>query len=122
MATVQMLETISGSHASGQPWPVAGQVAELDDWEAEHLIRGGMARVARDVPPEPEPEPRDDGAEAEAVTETELAPSGEVPVSPPKAIQPKADWVAWAVVNGLSEDDANQLTKAELMEQYGARA
>lgn len=119
MATVQMLETISGSHASGQPWPVAGQVAELDDWEAEHLIRGGMARAARDVPPEPEPEPHD---EVQDVQEPEPAPSGEVPVSTPKAIQPKSDWVAWAVVNGLSEDDANQLTKAELMEQYGARA
>ncbi len=120
MATVQMLATISGSHASGQPWPVAGEITELDDWEAEHLIRGGMARHAGDVPPEPEVEPQE--TEVAAETEPEPAPSGEVPTSAPKAIQAKADWVAWAVVNGLPEDDANQLTKAELMERFGARA
>jgi len=121
MATVQvqMLETISGSHASGQPWPVAGEIAELDDWEAEHVIRGGMARPV-DAPVEPEV-PAGPEVPEEPLPE-EPAPSGEIPVAPPKAIQPKADWVAWAVVNGLPEDDANALTKAELMEQYGARA
>jgi hypothetical protein len=120
MATVQMLVTISGSHASGNPWPPAGGTIELDDWESDHLILGEMARPVGDVPP-PEPEPEPETPEPVSEGE-EPAPSGEVPTSAPKGIQPKADWVAWAMVNGLTEDEANQLTKAELMEQFGARA
>ena len=119
MATVQMLVTISGGHASGAPWVQAGEVMELDDWEAEHLVAGGMARPVAEAPPDPEPEP-----EPEPPVEPspeEPAPPGDAPTEPPKAIQPKADWVAWAMVQGLTYDEANTLTKAQLMEYYGGR-
>lgn len=32
----------------------------------------------------------------------------------------KPEWVAYAVTQGLSEDEANALTKEQLVERYGA--
>lgn len=37
----------------------------------------------------------------------------------PKQVAPKADWVDFAVANGLTEDEAEAMTKAELIEQFG---
>ena len=117
--TVQMIVQMSGHRPDGSPWPGAGSVLDLEDWEAEHLVRGEMARPAGDAPvPEPAAEMAADGAEEAA----EPPPLAEPPTSTPRAIQPKADWIAWAMVNGLSQDEANALTKAELMERYGSRA
>ncbi|MFJ3867905.1 hypothetical protein [Streptomyces nigra] len=31
----------------------------------------------------------------------------------------KADWIAYAVTQGADQDDAEQLTKEQLIEQYG---
>jgi hypothetical protein len=44
---------------------------------------------------------------------------GETVEGPAKSA-PKADWVAFAVAQGADEADAEALTKAELVEQYGA--
>jgi len=37
----------------------------------------------------------------------------------PSASAKKAEWVAFAVAQGVDEADAEALTKAELVEQYG---
>lgn len=37
----------------------------------------------------------------------------------PKQVAPKADWVDYAVSEGLDRDEAEAMTKAELIEQYG---
>jgi hypothetical protein len=37
----------------------------------------------------------------------------------PKA--PKAEWVGWAVAQGSTPDDATAMTKADLIEKFGAQ-
>jgi hypothetical protein len=57
------------------------------------------------------------------VPEGVVAPEGSVtgPV-PPRPAAPKPEWVAFAVASGAAEDEANAMSKAELMERYGGRA
>jgi hypothetical protein len=109
----------------------------VDDWEADHLIAGDLARPwpgAPDPDPEPEPDPvpeaeppaqedyfRPIGA-PDPASEPAPEPAPEPEPDAPKPVQPKADWVAWAVAHGASEQEANEATKAQLMEQYGDRA
>lgn len=132
---IQMLAHISGYRPGGQPWPMPGEPLVAEDWEAEHLIRGQMARDwPYEEPPSPEPPapqepapqepaPAEGGAYGYAATTVQhYAPVVEVPVSAPKPVAPKADWVAWAVANGADEHEASASTKADLMEQYGDRA
>lgn len=61
-------------------------------------------------PPAPEPTPV-----VEAETEPETV--AELPV--PKHYDTKPEWVDFAVSNGLDRDEAEVLTKAELIELYG---
>lgn len=37
----------------------------------------------------------------------------------PYANEPKKDWVAWAVHNGMDPDDADAATKQDLIEAFG---
>src|SRR5262245_40038027 len=146
MKKVQMLEYISGGRHDGTAWPPAGAALLVPDWEADDLIRG---RLARPWPPEWDPtEPEPDAMPEEPAAETPipvvppevspLAGASEVaadPVQPepepepepempeaPRPSAPKAEWVAHAVACGAGEDEANGMSKAELMEQYGGRA
>ena len=114
-----MTATISGYRADGNRWPVAGDPLVTDEDEALHLIRGDMARPwpGGDDPPAEEPAPVEE--EETPVEEAEAVQSEE---EPPKAVAPKADWVAWAVSQGMAEADAQAATKASLMEDYGTRA
>ena len=133
MAKVLMIVTMSGTRADGRPWPAAGQVLDTEDWEAEHLVRGTIAvpwQEAEQPVQQEEPEPvqqdyfRPVGSPDPSVTppvEADSAGPVERPSSP-KPVQPKADWVAWAVSQGAAEEDVRDLTKAELMERYGDRA
>ena len=41
------------------------------------------------------------------------------PTSRPAINASKGDWVAWAVVQGLTSDDAEALTKQDLIERFG---
>lgn len=41
------------------------------------------------------------------------------PTSRPGVNDDKASWVAWAVVQGLTPDDADALTKKDLIERFG---
>jgi hypothetical protein len=36
----------------------------------------------------------------------------------PAAASPKAEWVGWAVHNGMTPDDAEAMTKADLVEKF----
>ncbi|MDV6979651.1 hypothetical protein [Mycobacterium intracellulare] len=49
----------------------------------------------------------------------ESANGGDGGPDKPKQVAPKADWVDFAVANGLTEDEAEAMTKAELIEQFG---
>lgn len=42
-----------------------------------------------------------------------------LPTEPPAISAPKAAWVGWAVACGATPDDAEAMTKADLIEQYG---
>lgn len=88
----------------------AGTVFELSlpvhETIAEKLAKGSIRRVNADGTPYTEP-------------------SGDVPAPPttrPAISAAKAEWVAWGVVQGLSPDDADALTKADLIERFGASA
>lgn len=76
----------------------------------DQLVKGHLTRV------------NEDGSLYE-----EPAPEGEEPVEPeverpPAANATKAQWVGYAVrVHGLSTDDAEALTKNDLMELYGSK-
>jgi len=134
---MQMTATISGTRGNGEAWPPAGSPLVVDDWEADHLMAGDLARPWPGAPePEPETEPeaappqdyfRPIGA-PDPATEPAPEPVPEAGIPPeaadggaPKPVQPKADWVAWAVAHGASEQEANEATKAQLMELYGDR-
>jgi len=71
---------------------------------AEHgmYVEGGKL-IDPSAPPAPEPEP-----------EPEPESSGR-----PVVADNKATWVDWAVSQGLERDEAESLTKAELVELYG---
>jgi hypothetical protein len=131
---MQMTATISGTRGNGQPWPPAGHPLTVADWEADQLIAGDLARP---WPADPEADPVPAAQPEQQAQQDYFRPIGSPdPVSEPapepepepdqadapKPVQPKADWVAWAVAHGASEQEANEATKAQLMEQYGDRA
>jgi hypothetical protein len=77
----------------------------LHETIVDKLERGHVRRVQADGSPYEESE-RPDGVPA-------------LPDSRPNVNAQKAEWIGWAVVNGLTPDDAEALTKADLIEQFG---
>ncbi len=126
---IQMLANMSSGRHDGRVWPPAWTDFEVPDWEGRDLVAGGNAIfVADSWPAAPEPEPvLVPEPESELVTEPESAPEPEEepvqesPGGPPRPAAPKADWVDWAMANGVGEDEANGMTKQQLMELYGQR-
>jgi len=45
-----------------------------------------------------------------------------LPTERPAINAPKAQWVGWAVAQGMTPDDAEAATKQDLIEKYGAQA
>lgn len=43
----------------------------------------------------------------------------DLPAERPALNAPKKTWVGWAVVNGMTPDDAEALTKTDLIEKFG---
>jgi hypothetical protein len=88
---------ISGGRADGTDWPLAGDLLECDDAEAEGLVAGQLADWA-------DPEPA----------------AGES--APPAARANREAWEAHAVTLGLPAEAAAAMTKAQLMERFSAGA
>jgi len=144
---VQMLEGISGGRPGGDAWPPKYAVFEVDDDEGIALVRGQLARQvaapdwARPAPPPSAPPAAQSWETPVSVTEVTQtpaavkaaeaappvphheppppAPSPEVPR--PAPADPKSAWVAYAVSQGTSLDEAGALTKAQLQSAFGGR-
>jgi hypothetical protein len=82
----------------------------------ERVRKGMLTRVNEDGSPYTEPageEPTDAGKAP--------APGTQVPGLPltePAKTANKADWVGWAVVKGATPEEADGMTKADLIEKY----
>ncbi|HWU21548.1 MAG TPA: hypothetical protein VN088_08485 [Nocardioides sp.] len=58
------------------------------------------------------------GPEGQPDTVTEGLSGAPAPLDPPAASANKSEWVDYAVSQGSSRDEAEAMTKAELVEQY----
>lgn len=83
------------------------------------FVRNGEVLGSVQVEPKAEPEPQK-APEPEPTPEPEQEPQ-----DPPKTSDTKAEWVAYVVAatadtdEPVSEEDAEAMTKAELIELYG---
>jgi len=93
-------------HILGEGGSVFELALPLHETIAEKLAKGHVRRV------QPDGTPYVEGDRPEAV------PS--LPESRPALNAVKAEWVGWAVVQGLKPDEAEGLTKADLIERFGA--
>lgn len=76
----------------------------------EQLTKGYLSRVNEDG--SPYVEPTDPAAEGAAKAEVE---------KPPASNAPKSEWIGYAHrMHGVSIDDAEAMTKHDLIEKYGA--
>jgi hypothetical protein len=150
MRTVRMIVNLSGGGPGGRDWRdyPAGAALTAEDWEAEDLIRIGLAVPAPDAGGEgtlPEPEPpavaetepgaaagsEDTGispvTEVSPLAQTALTSAGALPPEPAAEPEPpapgdvKQKWVDYAVARGENPDTAAAMTKADLMSKYGSR-
>jgi hypothetical protein len=76
---IRLRETLSGGRADGRPWPVAGEVVDVPDWEYDHCIAAGWAEHAD--PPAP--------PKAAKAKEPEKAKAKEPEKEPAKAHEPE---------------------------------
>jgi hypothetical protein len=97
MATVHILGEGGGIFELSLP---------LHETIADKLAKGHVRRVQRDGSPYVEGD-RPDGVPG-------------LPESRPAINAVKAEWVGWAVVQGLTPDEAEALTKTDLIERFGA--
>ena len=93
-------------HILGEGGGVFELSLPLHETIADKLAKGHVRRVQPDGSPYVEGD-RPDGV-----------PS--LPESRPAINAVKAEWVGWAVVQGLSPDEAEALTKTDLIERFGA--
>lgn len=91
----------------GVIWPMT---LPLNEVMAQKLVKGYLTRVNEDGSPYAEPVP--DGEEP---AEPQLE-------KPPAANAPKAEWIGYAHrVHKVPIDDAEAMTKTDLMERYGSK-
>jgi hypothetical protein len=114
-----MLVSVSGGRGDGSVWPHAGGELDVDDAEGAELCAGRLA-----VPvPQAAVETPEDGLKASE--ETRGAESPAEALEEARAIQspaqnaPKASWVAYAVAQGMPEDEAAGMSKADLIAALG---
>lgn len=100
-----------------------GAVFSYDDPPPENIYKqwakGDLVRVDADGSPADEPYPPEDD-EDEAPDSPEMDEDRAATSSPrrPNTASSKADWVAYAVAQGMDEDDANEMTRTALIEQF----
>lgn len=145
MMWIETVMHMSGTRANGEKYPPGFTPFQVEDWEGEHLIRGGCARQvapppgraqapvavpAPPVPPAPpaavpdvprsEPSLTAAGPEPQAA-EPEPEPEPEPDARRPAPSDPKQAWVDYAIAQGLDWDTASRMTKADLQSRYGGR-
>ena len=126
---VRMAIGISGGRADDRPWPAVGHEIDVPDHEGEDLIRARHAVYVGPSEPEAftpaEPvfsQPSETGAGPVEEPASQSGPPDAVEAVPePKPSDPKQAWVDYAMGQGATEDEANSMTKADLMSRYGGR-
>jgi hypothetical protein len=126
---IQTVMHMSGTRANGEKYPPGWTPFEVEDWEGEHLVRGGMAMEVGPPPKPPRkpvalpaPEPvREASPAAGALPPAgdDGPPAGQQP--PPAPADPKQAWVDYAISQGMSPDMAAKMTKTDLQSRYGPR-
>lgn len=91
-------------HVRGEGGTVFALALPLHESIADRLTRGYLTRV------------NEDGS-AWTGDADPAVPS--VPGTRPAQAAPKAEWVGWAVAQGADPDDAEAMTKADLVDKYG---
>jgi hypothetical protein len=141
---IRMISHISGGREDGRDWPEADGLLEVPDAEGAFLVRGGMAHAGDNfaadrlaemgvAEPDEEPaaagEPAAGGAEpaeaaeppGPAVAAPAAVADGEAEAGPPAPSAYKQDWIDYAVSQGADPEQANAMTKVDLMSRYGGR-
>lgn len=96
-----MADTI---YVRGEGGGVHAMDLPLPDSIAQRMEKGALVRCNKD------------GSEYTGeAAESEPAPPSERPAQS----APKAEWIGWAVVSGADPEDAEAMTKADLIDQYG---
>lgn len=91
-------------HVLGEGGTVFALALPLHESIADRLARGHLTRVNEDGTPWT--------GDADPAVPT-------VPAERPTQAAPKAEWVGWAVAHGARPDDAEAMTKADLIDKYG---
>jgi hypothetical protein len=127
---IRMRDTISGGRHDGRPWPPAHTDFQVPAWEANDLLRGGLAYPGKEpVSKKPEPPEYDLSVpEPKPLWEKAREPAADPGLPPPPAGKPapsaadsKQRWMDYAVSQGGDPDDVTDMTKAQLMQTYGGR-
>lgn len=92
-------------HVLGEGGTVIAMDLPLPEPIAHRMTTGQLRRVHEDGSPYAEP--------------AELGVPA-LPTQAPAASAPKAAWVGWAVANGADPAEAEAMTRADLIEAYGA--
>ncbi|MFC8429911.1 hypothetical protein [Streptomyces sp. NPDC057253] len=109
-----MAETI---YVRGEGGGIHAMDLPLPEPIEERLRKGMLQRVNEDGSPYTEAaddEPTGAGKVPEPGTQVQG-----LPLTEPSKTAVKADWVGWAVVKGANAEEADGMTKADLIEKYG---
>ena len=129
---IHLISYISGGRPDGTQWPPAGYIFEVDDWEGDHLIRGGMA-VKTERPQGIPERKKAEASEAPPVSaegvvsqpsHTAAGPAGEEQQAAPETpnpSDPRQAWVDYAISKGVAAAEIAKMTKADLQSRYGGR-
>lgn len=96
-------------HVRGEGGSVFALALPLSEPISERLAKGHLQRVNEDGSAYTAP--------ADAAESTVPAP----PTEQPPMSAPKAAWIGWAVVCGATPDDAEAMTKGDLIEKYATK-
>jgi hypothetical protein len=97
-------------HVLGEGGTVLRLGLPLHEAIAERMERGHIVRC------------NPDGTVPYAPADDQPEPEGQVPAPPltqPAATASKSEWVGWATVCGALPDDAEAMTKQDLIDKYG---
>ncbi|MFE5912084.1 hypothetical protein ACFQ6B_23785 [Streptomyces wedmorensis] len=103
----------SGGHVAESLRPVAGSPEAVELAALAEDPASGWRAVATEPPAAVEPEPSPDPVEPVGPTEAPEA------TEPPVKSAAKAEWVAYAVIQGAEEAEAEAATKDDLIRTYG---